>query len=62
MAIALLSAFESTYLCEKIFSHMKFIRSPHRSRLMEDHSELFVQLKVFTFSPNITELSKAKQG
>ena len=28
----LLSAFGSTYLCEQIFSHMKHILSPQRSR------------------------------
>ena len=62
IAIALLSAFGSTYLCEQIFSHMKFILSAHRSRLTENHSESCVQLKVSKFSPNITELSKEKQG
>ena len=62
MAIALLSAFGSTYLCEQIFSHVKFIRSAHRSRLTEDDSKLCAQLKVSKFSPNITELSKVKQG
>ena len=36
MAIALLSAFQATYLCEQIFSQMKFIFSAHRSRLTED--------------------------
>ena len=39
MAIALLSAFASTYLCEQTFSHMKFILSAHRRRVTEDHSE-----------------------
>ena len=62
MAIALLSVFGSTYLCEQIFSHIKFILSFHRSRLTEDHSEACVQLKVTRYSPNITELSKEKQG
>ena len=62
MAIALLSAFGSTYLCEQIFSHMKFILSAHRSRLTEDHSESCVQLKASKFSLNITELIKEKQG
>ena len=62
MAIAFLSAFGSTYLCEQISSHMKFILSAHRRRLTEDHSELCAQLKVSKFSPNITELSKEKQG
>ena len=62
VAITLLSAFGSTYLCEQIFSHMKRIPSAHRSRLTEDHLESCVQLKVSKFSPNITELSKEKQG
>ena len=61
MAIALLSASGSTYLCEQIFSHMKFILSAHRSQLTEDQT-LCVQLKVSKFSPNIAELSKEKQG
>ena len=39
MAIALLSAFASTYLCEQTFSHMQFILSAHRNRLTKDHSE-----------------------
>ena len=60
MAIALLSAFGSTDLCEQIFSHMTFILSAHRRRLTKDHSELYVQLKVF--GPNITKLSKKKQA
>ena len=62
MAIALLSAFGSIYLCEQIFSHMKFILSAHCSRLMENQSELCVQQKVSKFIPDISELSKEKQG
>jgi len=61
MAIALLSAFGSTYLCEQIFSHKIYIQT-HHSRLMEDHSEAFVQLEVSKYSPNITELCKETQG
>ena len=62
MAVALLSVFGSTYLCEQIFSHMKFILSSNRSRLTEDHSEACVQLKIARYNPHITELSKEKQG
>ena len=40
MAIALLSAFQATYLCKQIFSQMKFILNAHRSRLMENQLEL----------------------
>ena len=62
MTIAFLSAFQATYLCEQIFSQMKFILSAHRSRLTESQQELCVQLSVSKFSPNITELSKDKQS
>ena len=41
---------------------MKVILSAHRSRLTEDQLKLNVQLSVSKFSPNITELSKEKQG
>ena len=61
MAIASLSVFGSTYLCEQIFSHMKFILSSHHSWHTKDHSEACVQLKVTRYSPNITELNKGKQ-
>jgi hypothetical protein len=39
VAFALLSAFGSTYTCEQIFSHMKGVLSPQRSRLTPMHSE-----------------------
>ena len=61
MAIPLLSAFQATYLCEEIFSQMKFILSAHRSRLTEGQSKLCVQLSASKFSPNITEPSREKQ-
>ncbi|KAJ8048208.1 General transcription factor II-I repeat domain-containing protein 2A [Holothuria leucospilota] len=62
VAMALLSVFGSTYLCERIFSHMKDVLSPSLSRLTVDRSEACVQLKVTNYNPQITELSKEKQG
>ncbi|KAK1884401.1 General transcription factor II-I repeat domain containing protein 2 [Dissostichus eleginoides] len=62
IALALLTVFGSTYLCEQIFSHMKSVLSPSRSRLTTDHSEACVQLKVTKYDPQIMELSKGKQG
>ena len=62
IACALLSAFGSTYLCEQIFSHMKHILSPQRSRLRTDHSESCVKLKVTNYTPDIEILSKAAHG
>ncbi|XP_064090842.1 general transcription factor II-I repeat domain-containing protein 2A-like [Macrobrachium nipponense] len=62
VAFALLSAYGSTYQCEQIFSKMKHILSPHRSRLTTDHSEGCVKLKVSKYSPEISTLVKGKQG
>ena len=53
----LLSVFRSTYLCEQIFSPMKFVLSPHCSRLTADNSEACVQLKVTNDKLNIKALS-----
>ena len=61
-AKALLFVFRSTYLCKQIFLHMKFVLSPHRSRLTVDNSEACVQLKVTNYKPNIKGLSAEKQG
>ncbi|CAM1319473.1 Uncharacterised protein r2_g2779 [Pycnogonum litorale] len=62
IACALLSAIGSTYLCEQIFSHMKHILSPQRSRLTTEHSESCVKLKVTNYTPDIEILSKNVQG
>ena len=62
VAFALLSAYGSTYQCEQIFSQMKHILSPNRSRLTTDHSEGCVKLKVSKYSPEISTLVKGKQG
>ena len=39
IAFALLSAFGSTYSCEQIFSRLKAVLNPQRSRLAHAHSE-----------------------
>lgn len=62
VAFALLSAFGSTYQCEQIFSHMKHILNPHRSKLTTDHSEGCVKLKVSRYLPEISTLARGKQG
>lgn len=62
IAFALLSAFGSTYSCEQIFSHMKAVLSPRRSRLTPEHSENCVKLKVTKYVPDIEELAKTMQG
>ena len=62
IACAMLSAFASTYFCEQIFSHMKHILSPQRSRLTTEHSESCVKLKVTNYFPDIEILSKPVRG
>ncbi|XP_042891739.1 general transcription factor II-I repeat domain-containing protein 2A-like [Penaeus japonicus] len=62
VAFALLSAFGSTYQCEQIFSHMKHILNPLRSKLTADHSKGCVKLKVSRDSPEISTLARGKQG
>jgi hypothetical protein len=44
VAFPLLSAFGSSYTCEQIFSHMKGVLIPQRSRLTPVHSEACVKL------------------
>lgn len=54
IALALLSVFGSTYLCEQVFSHMKHVLSPGRSRLTTEHSEVCLQLKVTNYRSLMT--------
>jgi hypothetical protein len=62
IAFALLSAFGSTYSCEQIFSHMKAVLNPQRSRLTPEHSENCVKLKVTKYVVDIEQLAKTMQG
>jgi hypothetical protein len=62
VVFALLSAFGSTYTCKQIFSHMKGVLSPLRSRLTPVDSEACVKLKVTKYTPDIEQLTKEKQG
>jgi hypothetical protein len=62
VALALLSAFGSTYSCEQIFSHMKAVLSPNRSRLTPEHSENCVKIKVTQYIPDFEQLTKNIQG
>lgn len=44
--ILVLAIFPSTYICEQMFSLMKFIKSPHRSRITDDHLSSSVRVKL----------------
>ncbi|XP_068609293.1 general transcription factor II-I repeat domain-containing protein 2A-like [Brachionichthys hirsutus] len=62
VAFALLSAFGSTHICDRIFSHMKAVLRPFRNRLTTEHSEACLKLKLSTYSPDIAQLSRDRQG
>ena len=62
VTFTLLSAFGSTYTCEQIFSHMKAVLSPQRSCLTPVRAEACLKLKVTTYTPDIEQLTKEKQG
>ena len=55
--MAMLLALGSSYLCEKVFSDMKFILSLHRADIV-DHSEHVFSSKY----PNIPQNLRAEQG
>ena len=57
---ALLSASGSTYLCEQIFSLVKLVMSPYRSRLAADNFEVCVQQKIANYKPNDEALVEEK--
>lgn len=61
VAFAMVSAFGSSYMCKQVFSHMKIILNPNRSRLTEN-SDACVILKVTRHEPEIEKLSRETQG
>lgn len=60
--IAFASAPGLIYSCGQIFSHMKAVLAPHRSRLTLEHSENCLKLTVTHYALNIVELAKTMQG
>ncbi|XP_042216874.1 EPM2A-interacting protein 1-like [Homarus americanus] len=53
--------FESTYLCESTFSHMKHIKSNYRSTMSDEHLDACLRLAVTAYSPNYTKLADNMQ-
>jgi hypothetical protein len=61
VAVAILSLFPSTYLCESLFFTMNFIKSDVRSRLTDGTSAGCIALKTAKCTPNIKHLSSMVQ-
>ena len=57
----ILSLFGSTYVCEQLFSKMKFIKSKYRAQLTHEHLEGLLRLNNTNIPPNIEKLSQNVQ-
>ena len=55
------STFGSTYVCEQLFSRMKYAKNKLRTRLKDDHLETVMRLSTSTISPDVIRLSKDGQ-
>ena len=53
--------FGSTYVCEQLFSRMKYAKNKLRTRLKDDHLETVMRLSTSTISPDVIRLSKDGQ-
>ena len=51
----------STYLCEQVFSRMKYTKSSERSQLSDSHLEDSLRVATTTFEPDIMKLARSKQ-
>lgn len=56
-AMYLTAFFGSTYLCESTFSHMKHVKSKHRSTMTDDQLDVCLWLAVSTYTPNYIKLA-----
>ena len=60
-ALAIMSIFGSTYLCEQLFSSMNYIKNRYRTRLTDGNLQLCVKMKVTSYSPDVQMLSAEMQ-
>ena len=62
LAFGVLTIFGSTYSCEQAFSFMNIIKSKVRSQLTNKNLEACLKLKITSYEPDLTKLSKSMQG
>lgn len=62
LAFGVLTIFGSTYSCEQAFSCINIIKSKVRSQLTNKNLEACLKLKITSYEPDLTELSKNMQG
>lgn len=61
LAFQFLSSFGSTYVCEKFFSNLNFVKNKFRTSLTEQHMTDLLSLSTSDLTPNIGKLLKQKQ-
>ncbi|PNF17745.1 hypothetical protein B7P43_G07069 [Cryptotermes secundus] len=59
-ARGLISVFGSTYLCEKTFSKMKYVKSQYRSALTDEHLQSIMMIGSTNFDPQFEEMLSKK--
>jgi hypothetical protein len=60
-ARSMFSVFGSTYLCEKTFSNMKYVKSKYRTSLSNEHLNSILIIGITKFEPNLTGILSNKQ-
>ncbi|XP_023724818.1 general transcription factor II-I repeat domain-containing protein 2 [Cryptotermes secundus] len=61
-ARGLISVFGSTYLCEKTFSKMKYVKSQYRSALTDEHLQSIMMIGSTNFDPQFEEMLSKKKN
>ena len=56
----MISIFGSTYICEQLFSKMKFTKSKLRTKLTDSHLDGILCLTTSSLKPNIQKLVQNK--
>ncbi|XP_033606232.1 general transcription factor II-I repeat domain-containing protein 2B isoform X1 [Cryptotermes secundus] len=59
-ARGLISVFGSTYLCEKTFSKMKYVKSQYRSALTDEHLQSIMMIGSTIFDPQFEKMLSKK--
>jgi hAT family dimerisation domain. len=57
-ACRIISILGTTYLCESLYSTLKFVKSKHRSVLTNQHQKKLLRNAATNYSPNFKELSR----
>lgn len=60
-ALKMTSLFGTTYLCEQLFSRMKYVKSKARTRITDVHLENSLRIATTTIGTDIDKLVKSKQ-